>query len=525
MSGTNQTPVAGVADRIGLDPATDFDIAHGEHVALGRAAGFYFAREWVAVPRTGVPVAGFASGIDAFDDVRRWVASGVEPASAHPPLVWVAAPMRARGTRLAPDAQTVALGTTTLPFRPTPKFHLNRSYFDATSAAYLAQRPLSVRGEIVDGAFVARTLWPEDFRVDASAPLVPLPAAASVQLALRAVTREEPNGGARSPFAARVLWERAPGQREWAGKPALVVLVNGAQGDDDEAWGGHFACGAGFMPADGSIADFVVHNFYSLDTVSEKAILPAPVTLDNYLADLNSGQAWYRPSHLVVAVLHSPRVANRIQGAFGRVMQQFWRHQLPYHHSTMNCASISVDTLRALGWNVPARGPANRLLAWLSIPYAVIRYRSLARARIAYEYMTEDQTRLFPAATFEDAVADLLRLAGSGARPDEGEVASMLAADLEAIVLLRIPQLPSSRKFGFAAVATPREWVGTVPQDPELAQIVPVPPRPFPAELRDPDLLPPPKSRANFPMLVWGLAAVSMLVALVGLAARYLAPP
>ena len=83
----------------------------------------------------------------------------------------------------------------------------------------------------------------------------------------------------------------------------LAFIVNGAQGDDDEAHAGHFAIVTGRIADDGAIGDWLVNNFYTLDAESEKGIIAAPVPLDNYLADLNSGQAYYRPSHLLVAVL------------------------------------------------------------------------------------------------------------------------------------------------------------------------------------------------------------------------------
>jgi hypothetical protein len=43
-----------------------------------------------------------------------------------------------------------------------------------------------------------------------------------------------------------------------------------------------------------------------------------------------------------------------------------------------------------------------------------------------------------------------------------------------------------------------------LPRDPALAQIVPVPPRPFPDALRDDDLLPPPPRPSDAAALVWG---------------------
>jgi hypothetical protein len=43
--------------------------------------------------------------------------------------------------------------------------------------------------------------------------------------------------------------------------------------------------------------------------------------------------------------------------------------------------------------------------------------------------------------------------------------------------------------------------------DPAMAKIVPVPPRPFPSELRDADLLPSPWKPSDYATLVWGVIA------------------
>jgi hypothetical protein len=92
-------------------------------------------------------------------------------------------------------------------------------------------------------------------------------------------------------------------------------MLNGAQGDDDEAHGGHFALMTGRVGAQGAIDDWLVNNFYTLDSESEKGIIAAVVPLDNYLGDLNSGQAWYRPSYMLVASLKDGRTAEHLQSA------------------------------------------------------------------------------------------------------------------------------------------------------------------------------------------------------------------
>ena len=506
--------------------ADDFVVTTGDAAPIAPAPKLYFAKEWIAAPREGVPVSGHTRGTSADDDVRAW--AGTEEAAARPgarpPLVWIGAPEKIRTARLSPDARRIATPDGERALRLAPRLDSNRSWFDESSAAFYAARAVSARGVTRGEDFEARTLWPEDFRIDEGAPLAPLPDGQPVADALRALVRAD-GGGARSPFLVRPLWERAPGTRSWAGKPAIVVMVNGAQGDDDEAWGGHFAIGTGRIGPDGAIADLLIDNFYSLDVVSEKGILAAPVPLDGYLADLNSGQAWYRPSAMLVAVLAGDEAPALVQGAFNRVYAQFWRHQLPYVHSTMNCAGISVDTLRALGLEVAPEEPGalSRAAGWLAIPWTLATERSLRTARIAYEYLATDRTRLFPAVAFETVGAELLRLAGAPAPVGGDGLPAVLARDLDAIVYLRVPQLPSSRAFGSWPVATPAEYRGRVPKDPQDAQIVPVPPRPFPSNLRDDDLRPEAARPSDLPLRIWTVIGVIATLAGAGLLLRLVA--
>ena len=411
-------------------------------------------------------------------------------------------------------ARAIATPAGTLPLQLAPKIALNRSYADASSLAFFEPFELRLRGALTPEGFVARSLWPEAFRVGPQATAWrALPPLAPAE-AMRTLMREAPQGGARSPYAVSTLWQRAGDSGAWAGKPVLALMVNGAQGDDDEAHGGHFAIVTGRVQADGSIADWLVNNFYSLDVESEKGIIAAPVPLDNYLADLNSGQGWYRPTTMLVAVLNDERAAAMVQSALNRVFNQFYRHQLVYYHPNQNCASISVDTLRALGWDVPARGPSSRVLAWLAYPFVAIKDRSIGKAKLAFDYLRTDQTRLMPAAALEEAFADLLALVRNERPPGEGALAQMLAQDAQALAFVRFPQFPSSRAFGDAPAVSTWEYRTRVPNDPALAQIVPVPPRPFPDALRDPDLLPPRWTPADYATLIWCALSVIGLVLL-----------
>ena len=498
--------------RFGPYPAGDFEITTGATAAtrIIPSALCYFRDECIAVPRPGVPAAGYARRMRTLDDVVAWSHDvRLDAPGDRPPLILLGAPLRADAAQLAPDARTITLSGRSFPFALASRLALNRSWFDASSATFLSGHPLRMRASFSDGTIVGRSFWPADFRVGDGLPFAALSKDAPAALALRQAMREAPRGGAQLPFAARVIWKRGGTLQECKDKPVLAIIVNGAQGDDDEAWAGHFAIATGRLAPDGGIADLLVDNFYALDIVSEKGILPAPVPLDNYFGDLNRGQSWYRPSFILVATLRDEAAPRLVQGAFNRVYQQFWRHQLGYSHSTMNCTGISVDVLGALGWKIPGRPPAQALRTWLAIqlaiPWTLLRERSLAKARMACEYLAEDATRVFPAAAFEEAGADLLRLAQRGVDAGDGPLASMLARDLESLVLLRIPQFPSSRPFGAAPVVSTGEYRSVVPANPADMKIVPVPPRPFPRELRDPDLLPPQRRSSDAPVAFWAL--------------------
>ena len=276
----------------GLYPAADFAIGVGGAAGpTARQAAWYFRGETVGIPRAGLPAAGYDKGVQAFDDVRRWAAGRAAAAPIdYPPLVWVGAPERLRDARLADGGRELITPAGALPLLLAPKIPLNRSYADVTSMAFFESRAVTIRGRATLAGFVARTLWPQDFRLGPQAPPArALPAGPPAE-ALRALMREQPRGGAQSPYAAMTLWQRPGSGAEWTGKAVVGLMVNGAQGDDDEAHGGHFAIVTGRVQADGSIGDWLANNFYSLDVESEKGIIAAPVPLDNYLADLNSGQ-------------------------------------------------------------------------------------------------------------------------------------------------------------------------------------------------------------------------------------------
>ncbi len=499
-------------DAYGLLPSDDFVITTGrcaEGAALPQAM-WYFRDETIAIPKPGLPLAGFSPELTMAQDLVAW--AGANPpggGAAYPPLVWIGSPLVERGVVLDMGGTKVKTAHGELALQLVPKLPLNGSWFDASSTAFFCGRPVKMRGNRLGDTFVARTFWPQDFRLPEAPEHATLAAAPA---AIRDWVRAQPQGGARGPFAVESVWRRPGAPAIKAGQPVVGLMLNGAQGDDDEAHGGHFAVMTGQVGSDGALDDLLVNNFYTLDSESEKGIIAAPVPLDNYLGDLNSGQAWYRPSYMLVATLREARVAHHLQSAFGRVYNHFYRHQFAYQHARANCAGISVTTLRTLGWQVPARGAESWLKAIPALPLTALKARSLAKGKATFDYLTEDRTRLYPAAAFEDIAADLLRLArGQGGRA-LSDFERLLADEVTEILLIRVPQFPSSRAWGDWPVDSSREYTARVPRDPAQQQIIPVPPRPIPAELRNPRMPSEPPLRSDYAVLAWGLAIVALFV-------------
>ena len=481
--------------RIGLLPAESFRITDGnckDCTTLPQNL-WYFKNEVVAVPFTGQAMAGFTPGANAIADVRTWAATADAATLAHPGLVWLGAPHILDHATILPDGRQVrSADGSTAELQLAPKIATNLSYWDHRTTAFFAKRQVRIRGAVqeVGGkaggkqVFVARTVWPKDFKLD-PAFMTPQPLAAGESLTTFV---QAEGGGAASPYSTRLVWERKPGQaRQWQDKPVLAIMLNGAQGDDDEAYGGHFAIATGSVGKSGEWSDWLVNNFYNLDSFSEKGIIAAPVPMDNYLMDLNSGQQYYRPSYMLVAVLSNPRTAVAYQGGVQRVFNHFYRHDFAYGHSAANCTGISMDVFKALGWHVPERGATSSLKALGAYAYLTARDMSLASGRKIYDYLTEEQVRLYPAVAFEAAGSDLLQLVGAapGVQRELSAYEKQLQGDVEAIVLVRIPQVPSSRAMGSNPVFSFDEFMARTPPDQKDWKIVPVGPRPFPPELRD----------------------------------------
>lgn len=523
-STATETPSASVRDALapgllGLYPTGRFRLATGNcrDCAVSEQALWYFRDDLVAVAKSDS--AGYAPRLRVQDDVAAWLADSHGRARDQPPpLLWIGSPLVAEGG-LQPDARLTRSDGTSLPIELAPKLTTNRSYADASSMAYFNDGDVKARGAMRAERFVVRTLWPKRYALPTAAPSAPLSGGESIESLVRAG-----QGGAASGYASRTLWRRdgGSGVLPLGGKPVLAFMLNGAQGDDDESYGGHFAVATGRFGPAGEWDDWLVNNFYSLASVSEKGIVASMLTMDAYMGDLNSGQAWYRPSTMLVAVLRDQRAPALYQEAISRVFNHFYRQDFHYRHASTNCAGINVETLRTLGWNIPRLGGESPLKAALALPYMALKDVSLASGQSAYDYLETERTELLPFVAFNTIADDLLKrltVPGHGASGLEG----LLAQDLEALLIVTIPQFPSSRAFGHDPVLSLHEYQQRAPADRADWKVVPVAPRAFPAAFRDaaaPQEPDPPSVAATW---LWGgfaTATITLAVLLVRLRRR-----
>lgn len=448
---------------------------------------WYFRDEVLALPKPAFPMADFSRTARQNEDVREWYLHGDAKTLDYPPLIWLAAPHVVDTVTMSADGKQIKTADgRTMDLQLVPKIATNRSFYDNTSQEFFKSRPLKLRGMFMQNGdkptFIARTVWPKDFAIDPSKlTMTPL---SDKESPVSFVQADE--GGAKGQYTTRLIWERHPGkERNWQDKAVLGIMLNGAQGDDDESMGGHFAVATGKYQQNGDWSDWMVNSFYNLDSFSEKGIIASMTPMDNYLMDVNSGQQYYRPSYMLVAVLNDARTAQAYQGGIERTYNHFYRHDFVYQHADANCAGISVDVFEDLGWHIPQRGPTGHLKAIGAYAYLAAKDRSLASGRKIYDYLSEEQTRLLPAVAFDATSQDLLNLVQNKSGRELTAYEQQLRDDVEALVLVRIPQVPSSRVFGSNPVFSFNEYMKRTPTDHSKWKIVPVDARPFPHELRD----------------------------------------
>lgn len=477
------TDTALSAPMLGLYPGSEFRLAKGQCTDCGpnRQTLWYFENEIIATPRETGRITSYNPGLQAQQDIAQWM-QYPDSAASLPAVIWLGSSSLLQHVRLSDDHQALRLPTgEQRPFAVVPKIPTNLSYLNQSSWDFYSARPLSLRGEADPaGVFTARTIWPMDYTLTSQRAYQPLQQDESLQTLVQAN-----HGGAQTPYTTRILWQRNPGDAgEWEGHAAIGIMLNGAQGDDDEAHGGHFAILTGQVGAQGDWSQWLVNNFYNLDAYGEKGIIAAITPADKYLMDLNSGQSLYRPSYMLVAILKRPDLAVQYQSASNRVYQHFYRHDFIYEHAAANCAGISIDTFRTLGWNIPMRGPegyAKAIAAWF---YVAITEKNLNAGRKIYDYLTEEKTRLYPAVAFDAMGHDLLEIVNNPTRT-RSPYEQKLADDIEAIVYVHIPQVPIERAFGQAPVYSFDQYLAQAPADRKDWKILPTTPRPFPEALKD----------------------------------------
>jgi len=473
----------------------------------------WFRHETAARPAAQGPAAVTGSPASALEDLAAWRARGGHREDRLPPLVWHGSPAvvpravasPAGDALRLPDGRHLALAW-------APRIVENRSWMDPGTFAWLDGRELRLRGwlesdEAARPRFVARTAWPREWRLDLPSLEARPPGAGESLAALM----ERDGGGARAPFEQRLLWERSPGAaRVPVQHFVLALMLNGAQGDDDEALGGHFAVVTGRLDGDGRVDHWLVTNFYGVDKVSEKGILPATLPMDAYMTDVNSGQQWYRPSVMLVAVLDDPAAPLVVQRALDRLLERFQRRHVEFDHARANCTGLSLDALEASGWRYPRRGPNSRVLATAGFFVTSLAEGSFGAGRGTWHYLIEEQARLLPRAGFEILGADLLDLVSGRARRAPSELERALRDSAVAVAWLRFPQIPSSRAFGRDAAASPADYLSRVPADRARWKTIALEPRPYPGHIRDWRPPPPLLSDSQVGVVAFGLLAVAL---------------
>ena len=105
----------------------------------------------------------------------------------------------------------------------------------------------------------------------------------------------------------------------------------------------------------------------------------------------------------------------------------------------------------------------------------------------------------------------MLALAQGRAARQLTDFEKQLGKDIEALVFVRIPQIPSSRAYGLSPVASFSEYLTQAPEDQSKWKIVPTEPRPFPNSLRESPAVTEKVSPVPLPVALLTLVLVSGL--------------
>ncbi len=449
---------------------------------------WYFANEWLAISYEQFEV-------DNAPPLPDWLADA--PFIESPPPVWLGKPDVANNVVLDwPNQQIRWAHGQRQNWQIVDKIPQNKSYWNTDTADFFADKALRMRGESSNGQFIAQTIWPMDFVID-NYHLLPLADDETIEDWVRA-----DQGGVDQPHTNRLVWQRHENAAvNAAGKPVLGIMLNGAQGDDHEALAGHIALVTGEFNADGQYYNWLVNNFYSLDVASEKGIIAAVTPMDKYLTDLNSGQNYYRPSYMLVATLNDSTAVKQIQFSMNQIMQHFYRHSFQYQHADMNCTGISIDALKALGWDLPERGSNGMLIAIGAYFYSLFTDRHFTDARQLYDYLMTETTRLFPAVAFDVLSNDLINLVENRSERKLSVFEQQLAQQIDALWLVRIPQIPSSRALGDAPVFSFQEYLDITPANRDDWVSIELPPQTLPESMQTASPVNPTPFAAPWPVM------------------------
>lgn len=508
-------PISASGDGVlGPYSTVDFKITDGSCTDCNTLpqALWYFKDQTIAVASTH-SIAQFYRNEQVQADIASWSTDNPE-LLVPPPLVWLGSKQVIAEAAISKDGKNInEPDGNVLAFRLFPQLATNQSYWNKDTLDFFTQRTVRLRGEIDLGHFTARTIWPLDYNFPLNAKAKPLTDKESIQSLV-----QFENGGAKSNYQARLLWERNPDEaRQAPGHAVIGLMLNGAQGDDDEAHGGHFGIVTGAFEKDGNWSRWLVNNFYNLDSYSEKGIVAAVTPMDKYLMDLNNGQSYYRPSYMLVATFKDEKAAQLYQAAVNRVYNHFYRHDFTYNHSLNNCAGISIDIFRTLGWNIPKQGAESYLKAIAAYFYVAGTELSLDKAKNIYDYLATESTRVYPAVTFDAMSNDLIALAQGKASRTLTPLEQNMLENIESIWFVRIPQLPSSRAYGLAPVYSFEQYMEQAPQDRSQWKIIPTSPRPFPDAMRDGLALHPQKIFVvPLPVALTAMVLIFILMKLLG---------
>lgn len=456
------SPAFAQPDFLGLEPLNTYKLTDGHcgNCGLSAVTSWYFTGEQVAIPRQAhskkPPMPAWLNNLPVADTVTP---------------VWLGSPDYLTDIQVSASNPLFLMQKDELiPSRLVRQHPRNQAFFNADSQRFFEQRRLNVRGRFNWGLFEIHSFWPTDYRLQAD-KTEPLPPQKSLQDWVQDAPQE---------FESERVWQRDTPSTE-NHQTAIGLMLNGAQGDDHEALAGHFALVTGQLNDDGRFDHWLVNNFYNLDSFNEKSIIAAPTPMDKYLADLNSGQNYYRPSYMLVAVVDDKSIATEVQQSLNQLFRHFYHHHLVYDHAQANCTGLSLDVIKALGFDVATRGNEGILKATAGYFYRLFTQGSFREAQQLYDYMTEERTRLLPAQAFDAIGEHWLALSHKSASGKLTMMEKQFQKALQSLWLVKIPQFPSSRATGNAPVFSIDEYRERAPDNRDDWQTAASIARPFPA--------------------------------------------